>query len=136
MPRRFFFGSLLFGIETVCWAEVAQELNDFVEAVLTNVCADAEHLADHRVRDVVAQVDQSKQHFLVGEELASSAAAGAALSARLCGLLCSSPGNKFRQHGSEKLAKSSRFEAQQGADTIFGKGLQLLKVHNTIFGRH
>lgn len=40
MPRRFFFGSLLFGIETVCWAEVAQELNDFVEAVLTNVCAE------------------------------------------------------------------------------------------------
>ena len=60
MPRRFFFVPLLFGIETVCWAEVvqelndfvevaqelndfvevAQELNDFVEAVLTNVCAE------------------------------------------------------------------------------------------------
>ena len=50
MPGRFFFGPLLLCIETVCWAEVAQELNDFVEvaqelndfveAVLTNVCAE------------------------------------------------------------------------------------------------
>jgi len=57
-----------------------------VETVLADVCADREHLADHGMGDVVAQVDQSDQHLLIGEQLAPSAAADGALPA-LLGLL-------------------------------------------------
>ncbi len=136
MPGGFAFGPLLFGIPSVSRAEVAQKLHCVVKAVFADVRADAEHLADDGMRDVVAQVDQSKQHFLVGEELASSTAAGAALSARLCSLLGQSPGHEFGQDSRQKLAEGSVFQAKKGANTVFRKRLQLRKVHALIFGKH
>ena len=117
----------------MCWAEVAQELNDFVEAIFTDVCADAEHLPDHGVCDVVTQGDQREQHFLIRIELAPPAA-GTALASGLGSLCGETPGSEFGQHCGKKQAEGGRLQAQQGMDTIFGKRLKLLKVHAKIFG--
>jgi len=88
-----------------------------------DVCADAEHLPDHGVCDVVTQVDQREQHFLIRIELAPPAAAGTALASGL-GLLCGeTPGSEFGQHCGTKQAEGGRLQAQQGTDTIFGKRL-------------
>ena len=45
-----------------------------MEAIFTDVCTDAEHLPDHGVCDVVTQVDQRVQHFLIRIEIAPPAA--------------------------------------------------------------
>ena len=88
-----------------------------------NVCADAEHLPDHGVCNVVTQVDQREQHFLIRIELAPPAAAGTALASGLGSLCGETPGNEFGQHCGKKQAEGGRLQAQQGTDTIFGKRL-------------
>jgi len=74
----FFFGPLLLGIEAVRRTQVPQEQDAFGKGTLTDICTDAEHLPDHGVCDVVTQVDQREQHFLIRIELAPPAAAGKA----------------------------------------------------------
>lgn len=59
----------------------------------------------------------------------------AALSVGLCALLGQTTGDKFGQYGREKLAEDRRFQTEEGADMVFGKGVQLLQVHASIFGR-
>ena len=135
VPGRLALGPLLLGLPPVRRAQVAQEPHHVVEAILADVGADAERLADDGVGDVVAQVDQSEQHLLVRVELAASAAAGAALAVGPGRLLGQPACGQLRQDGREKLAQGGRIEAEQGADAVSGEGLQLLKVHASIFGR-
>ena len=72
-----------------------------MEAVFTDVCADAEHLPDHGVRDVVAQVDQREQHFLIRIELASGL--GSLCGETLCG---ETPVSEFGQHCGNTAVRS------------------------------
>ena len=65
----------------------------------------------------------------------SSAAAGAALSVGLCGLLGQAVDAHLGQHGCGKLAECGGFQAEEGADTVFGNGVQLLQVHASLIGR-
>ena len=134
MPRRLSLGPLLLGVPPVGRAQVTQHKDDLMEAVLADVGADGEHLAAGGVGNVVAQVDQGEQHLLVGMELAASAATGAAPASGLCLLLPVAAGNQFRQDSGQQVSERGGFEAEEGADTIFGKRVQLLKVHAIIFG--
>ena len=79
-----------------------------------NVCTDAKHGSGDGVRGIVAQVNQRQQHFLVGRHLAGAPAADDPLA--------------------PKQAEGGGFEAEQGADTVFGKRLSLMKVHAVSFG--
>jgi len=75
------------------------------------------------VRGIVAQVNERQQHFLIRIELAPPAAAGTALASGLGSLCGETPGSEFGQHCGKKQAEGGGFEAEQCADTVFGKRL-------------
>ena len=64
--------------------------------------------------DVVAQLNERQQHFLVGRHLAGVPATDGPLA--------------------PKQVEGGGFEADQYADTVFGKRLSLMKVRAVIFG--
>ena len=83
----------------------------------------------------MAQVDQGEQHLLVRMKFAASASSGAALSSGLRLLFPVAPGDEFGQGSRQELSERSGFEAEESANPVFRKGVQLLKVHATVIGQ-
>ena len=83
----------------------------------------------------MAQIDQCEEHPLVRVQFAPPAAAGAAPAPRLGLLLPVASGDQFGQGRLQEEAERGGFQSEQGADSVFGKGVQLLKVHGLIFGQ-
>lgn len=69
----------------------------------------------------MAQVDQGGQNLLIGVDFAASAASGIAPAFGLGLLLREAAGDEFGQGCCQKLTEGRRFEAKEGANTIFGK---------------
>ena len=105
-----------------------------MEGALADVGADAQHLADDGVGDVVAQVHQRQQHLLVREQLAGAPAADGALALGPLLLRLAASGPQFGQGDGQQFTERGGFQAQESADAVLGVALQLGQVHALIFG--